>query len=80
MPAASKRPQQLSFDYGSAADFGPGVFEDEEERRLSPAQRAREKIVLYFATMKLSANELRRTIESQHGGTATYVQSVPIHE
>jgi hypothetical protein len=24
--------------------------------------------------------ELKRAIESQHGGTATFVQSVPIHE
>jgi hypothetical protein len=26
------------------------------------------------------SSELKRAVESQHGGTATYVQSVPIHE
>jgi hypothetical protein len=27
-----------------------------------------------------SPDELKRTVESQHGGTATFVQSVPVHE
>ena len=29
---------------------------------------------------EVSHHELQRAVESQHGGTATYVQSVPIHE
>jgi hypothetical protein len=29
---------------------------------------------------ELAPSELKRAVESQHGGTATYVQSVPIHE
>jgi hypothetical protein len=29
---------------------------------------------------EVSPAELKRAVESQHGGTATYVQSVPIHE
>ena len=29
---------------------------------------------------EVSAAELKQAVESQHGGTATFVQSVPIHE
>jgi hypothetical protein len=29
---------------------------------------------------EVSAQELKRAVESQHGGTATLVQSVPVHE
>ena len=29
---------------------------------------------------EVSHSELKLAVESQHGGTATYVQSVPIHE
>ena len=29
---------------------------------------------------EVSPDELKRAVESQHGGTATLVQSVPVHE
>jgi hypothetical protein len=29
---------------------------------------------------EVSTDQLKQAIESQHGGTATFVQSVPIHE
>ncbi len=29
---------------------------------------------------EVNHDELKRAVESQHGGTATYVQSVPVHE
>jgi hypothetical protein len=29
---------------------------------------------------EVSPDQLKQTVESQHGGTATFVQSVPIHE
>ena len=29
---------------------------------------------------EVSTDQLRRAVESQHGGTATLVQSVPVHE
>jgi hypothetical protein len=29
---------------------------------------------------EVSHSELKTAVESQHGGTATYVQSVPVHE
>jgi hypothetical protein len=29
---------------------------------------------------EVSANELKRAVESQHGGTATFARSVPVHE
>lgn len=46
-----------------------------------PAQRVREKTVLWFSAMsEVSVAELRQAVESQHGGTATLVQSVPVRE
>lgn len=30
--------------------------------------------------MEVTPDQLKQTVESQHGGTATFVQSVPIHE
>lgn len=33
-----------------------------------------------MATTEIAASELRRAVESQHGGTATFVQSVPVYE
>ena len=29
---------------------------------------------------EVSADQLKQAVESQHGGTATYVQTVPVHE
>ena len=29
---------------------------------------------------EVSPDQLKQAVESQHGGTATFVQSVPIHE
>lgn len=29
---------------------------------------------------EIGISELQRAVETQHGGTATYVQSVPVHE
>jgi hypothetical protein len=29
---------------------------------------------------EVSADQLKRAVESQHGGSATFVQSVPVHE
>ena len=29
---------------------------------------------------EVAISDLKKAVESQHGGTATYVQSVPIHE
>ena len=30
--------------------------------------------------IEVSANELKKAVESQHGGTATFAQAVPVHE
>jgi hypothetical protein len=30
--------------------------------------------------LEVSPDQLKQAVESQHGGTATYVQSVPVHE
>ncbi len=29
---------------------------------------------------EVAASELKKAVESQHGGTATFVQAVPVHE
>jgi hypothetical protein len=33
-----------------------------------------------LSVIEVAPSELKKAIESQHGGTATFVQSVPIHE
>ena len=33
-----------------------------------------------MATTEIAASELKRAVESQHGGTATFIQSVPVYE
>ena len=33
-----------------------------------------------MATTEIAAHELKRAVETQHGGTATFVQSVPVYE
>ena len=33
-----------------------------------------------MALAEAAAGDLKRVVESQHGGTATFVQSVPVHE
>lgn len=38
------------------------------------------KAPMPIPTTEVSVAELRQAVESQHGGTATFVQSVPIHE
>ena len=35
---------------------------------------------MLWAMSEAPISELKRAVESQHGGTATFVQSVPIHE
>jgi hypothetical protein len=30
--------------------------------------------------MEVAASELKKAVESQHGGTATFIQAVPVHE
>lgn len=33
-----------------------------------------------MATTEIAAHELKRAVETQHGGIATFVQSVPVYE
>jgi hypothetical protein len=48
---------------------------------MHSAERPRSERVLYCRRMsEISQAELKRAVESQHGGTATLVQSVPVKE
>lgn len=79
MPAHSILPTRHSVQKGSGkSDCRPMMLLYERSGR--PCKERGKKMVCCRAMTEVSPAELKKAIESQHGGVATFVQSVPVHE